>query len=168
MTVDTRVTPRAYALSAVGLVALTTLFGTSVPIVREAEIVLARPFYAPIYSSSAVGQQASVVSGRAAESLTSKDLIAELRSITSFTWEQTSKLFGVSRRTVHLWAAGGNLTAQNEERLNRLVQEVRTIHSVGSSDERMQLLALLDRERLQHASSDGDVNRPAAVYAADV
>lgn len=168
MTVDARMSPRAYALSAVGLVAFATLFGTSVPIIREAEPVVVHPFYAPVYSSSVVGHQASYPTDHAPELLTSKDLIAELRSIASFTWEQTSKLFGVSRRTVHLWAAGGNLSAHNEERLIRFVQEVRAIHAAGTSDERMQLLALLDRERLQHASSDADINRPASVYAAAV
>ena len=115
-----------------------------------------------------MGNQVSSSAGSTTDFLTSKDLIAELRSMTSFTWEQTAKLFGVSRRTVHLWAAGGNLSTQNEERLVRLVRQVRAIHANGSSDVRMQLLALLDDERLQHASSDSDINRPAAVYAASV
>ena len=96
----------------------------------------------------------------------SSDLLSELRTDTSFTWEQLAKLFGVSRRTVHLWAAGGNLSAQNEERLSALVREVRDIKSLGALDERMQLLDLLDRNRSERASQDTNINRPASVYAA--
>ncbi|MCT2359500.1 hypothetical protein M3G54_14070, partial [Brevibacterium casei] len=136
MTVDTKVSPRAYALSAVGLVTFATLFSTSVPIIREAEPIVVRPFNAPIFPSVVVGNQVSSSAGSTTDFLTSKDLIAELRSMTSFTWEQTAKLFGVSRRTVHLWAAGGNLSTQNEERLVRLVRQVRAIHANGSSDVR--------------------------------
>ncbi|SNS52360.1 hypothetical protein SAMN06309944_0638 [Micrococcales bacterium KH10] len=157
---------RAYAVTAVGLVAFSALFGTSVPVAREAESAVVRP-YAPVYSPTTLsGTQSVSVVSLESESVTPSDLLTELRADTAFTWEQLAKLFGVSRRTLHLWAAGGNLTAQNEERLNALVREVRAIKAAGASDERMQLLALLDRQRSERASQDTDINRPASVYAA--
>lgn len=158
--------PRAYAVTALGLVAVGALFGTSVPVTREAETAVVRPF-APVYSpTAALGTQSASAVSIEVKSVTPSDLLSELRTDTSFTWEQLAKLFGVSRRTVHLWAAGGNLSAQNEERLSALVREVRDIKSLGALDERMQLLDLLDRNRSERASQDTDINRPASVYAA--
>ncbi|WP_133755526.1 hypothetical protein [Naumannella halotolerans] len=168
MTVDTRIDPRAYSLSAIGLVTLAALFGTSVPVVREAETVIVRPFYAS--SSSATGAQSTetkTVSTAEADASSTGGLIAELRAATSFTWDQTSKLLGVSRRTVHLWAAGGNISAHNEERLASLVREVRSIQAADAGEARMRILALLDRKRAGFASANNDINRAAPVYAAD-
>lgn len=169
MTVDTHIDPQAYLLSAIGLVTLATLFGTSVPVVREAETVIVSPFSA--WSSSAIAAQSTETNAVSADdadaSSSTGGLIAELRAATSFTWDQTSKLLGVSRRTVHLWAAGGNISAHNEERLASLVREVRSIQAVDAGDARMRILALLDRERAGFASADDDINRAAPVYAAD-
>ncbi len=162
--------PRAFTLSAIGLTAL-ALLGTSVPVVREPETVIVRPFFAPSDSSSSAGSSrfnAAVESPDAVvvESSSSAELIAELRTSTSFTWEQTAKLFGVSRRTVHLWAAGGNMASQNEEHLAELLREVRAIRASGLPDQRLQLFAVLDRERHARSSSGNDINRPASTYAA--
>ena len=46
--------PRAFTLSAVGLTAL-ALLGTSVPVAREPETAIVRPFFAPSDSSSSTG-----------------------------------------------------------------------------------------------------------------
>lgn len=162
--------PRAFTLSAIGLTAL-ALLGTSVPVARASETVIVRPFFTPSDSSSSAGN--GILAGglpesesAAVSSSSSADLIAELRTSTSFTWEQTAKLFGVSRRTVHLWAAGGNMASQNEEHLAELLREVRSIRAAGTPDQRLQLLAMLDRERAARASTDDDINRPASTYAA--
>jgi len=161
--------PRAFTLSAIGLTAL-ALLGTSVPVARELDTVIVRPFFAPSDSSSntAISSFATALDTSdvaVGESSSTAELIAELRATTSFTWEQTAKLFGVSRRTVHLWAAGGNMASQNEEHLAELLREVRTIRASGAPDQRLQLFAVLDRERQAHASSEGDINRPASTYA---
>ncbi|WP_251450890.1 hypothetical protein [Microbacterium sp. Marseille-Q6648] len=162
--------PRVFTLSAIGLTAL-ALLGTSVPVARGSDSVVVRPFLSPSGSSSnatdgmiAASQPAETVAAVASSS--HAQLIAELRASSSFTWEQTAKLFGVSRRTVHLWAAGGNMASQNEEHLAELLREVRSIRAAGAPDERLQLLAMLDRERYGRASSDDDINRPASIYAA--
>lgn len=51
--------------------------------------------------------------------------ISELRRISGLTWEQLSQLFEVSRRSVHLWASGRPLRAENEARLMRVLEVVR-------------------------------------------
>lgn len=161
--------PRTFTLSAVGLTAL-ALLGTSVPVVREPETAIVRPLFAPSDSSSSTGSglftSTLEPSSPALPTSSNADLIAELRVSTSFTWEQTAKLFGVSRRTVHLWAAGGNMASQNEEHLAELLREVRAIRAAGAPDQRLQLLAILDRERQAHSSTDNDISRPAATYVA--
>lgn len=162
--------PRAFTWSAIGLTAL-ALLGTSVPVGRDHETVVVRPFFAPSDSSSSAGSGTLIAAASASdativESWSNAELIAELRAITSFTWEQTAKLFGVSRRTVHLWAAGGNMASQNEEHLAELLREVRAIRASGVSDQRLQLFAVLDRERHARSSSDNDINRPATTYSA--
>ena len=51
--------------------------------------------------------------------------ISELRRISGLTWHQLGRLLGVSRRTVHNWASGKPLNADNEERLMRVLAIVR-------------------------------------------
>lgn len=55
----------------------------------------------------------------------SAEAIAELRLVTGFTWDQIARLFGVSRRSVHLWASGGAMSRENEEHLHRVLAIVR-------------------------------------------
>ncbi|MBV6418701.1 MAG: hypothetical protein CMLOHMNK_03631 [Steroidobacteraceae bacterium] len=53
--------------------------------------------------------------------------VLEVRRRSGLTWEQLATLFGVDRRSVHLWAAGRPLSAANAERLNRTLALVRRI-----------------------------------------
>lgn len=46
--------------------------------------------------------------------------VAQLRSQAALTWEQLGRLFGVSRRAVHLWASGKRMNAHNVELLREL------------------------------------------------
>jgi hypothetical protein len=46
--------------------------------------------------------------------------IAKLHLESGLTWDQLGRLFGVSRRAVHLWAAGKHMNARNIELLNAL------------------------------------------------
>jgi transcriptional regulator with XRE-family HTH domain len=49
--------------------------------------------------------------------MTTCESISELRRLSGLTWEQLGQLFGVSRRSVHFWASGKPLNAENERRL---------------------------------------------------
>lgn len=93
------------------------------------------------------------------------DLVKQIKTRGSYTWDQVAKLFGVSRRTVHLWASGGKISAANEEALGRVMKQIETIEDVGGPGVRLRFLALLDQQRARHASTPADVNRPAPAYS---
>lgn len=169
MNTRTRVEPRTLPIPTMITLTALTLTGTSVPIAHSAEPTIIRPILisstpAPLVQPKTTGLGAASVKNRAAATAES---ISELRAMTSFTWEQISKLFGVSRRTVHLWAAGGNMTASHQEHLAGVLRQAKEIRSSSPAEERMQLLALLDQHRSAHASRDSDINRPAATYATE-
>lgn len=67
--------------------------------------------------------------------------ISELRRISGLTWEQLAQLFAVSRRSVHFWASGKPLNAENETRLLQVLDIVRT---ADRGDARSTRSALLD------------------------
>ncbi|MFC5502939.1 helix-turn-helix domain-containing protein [Lysinimonas soli] len=56
----------------------------------------------------------------AAPSLTTDALIRRIRDRAALTWDQIARLFGVSRRSVHHWASGENMSAHNIELLSQL------------------------------------------------
>ena len=55
------------------------------------------------------------------------DEVRWLHEQSGLTWEQLGRLFGVSRRTVHLWANGSGMNASNREALYELVALVRSV-----------------------------------------
>lgn len=97
------------------------------------------------------------------------DNVKALRELTGLTWEQIARLFGVSRRSVHLWAAGGKLSAANEELLAEVVDIIRGIEASSPERVRHELfrvrsetgLSVYDELRSRHASTSSDINRPA-------
>jgi DNA-binding transcriptional regulator YiaG len=54
----------------------------------------------------------------------SADRMKKLHDHTALTWAQIARLFGVSRRAVHLWATGQRMAAGNLERLARIEEVV--------------------------------------------
>ncbi len=62
---------------------------------------------------------------RAPRSDATREAISELRRISGLTWDQLGQLFEVSRRSVHFWASGKPLNAENEQRLQRVLDVVR-------------------------------------------
>jgi hypothetical protein len=57
------------------------------------------------------------------------------------TWEQVAGLFGVSRRTVHLWAIGGRMNSHHFSSLKEVTQIIQTL-PVSTPQERRDLLLL--------------------------
>lgn len=97
---------------------------------------------------------------------TTAERLTYIREATGLTWDQIARVFGVSRRAVHNWVAGGRMTARNEEVLARLQAEVRSLPVASLGDRRAKLFAagpdgksLLDVIRAQHGMSETDVNR---------
>jgi DNA-binding transcriptional regulator YiaG len=46
--------------------------------------------------------------------------LAGIRKATGLTWDQLAEAMAVSRRALHHWSSGGNITAENESRLRGL------------------------------------------------
>jgi transcriptional regulator with XRE-family HTH domain len=67
--------------------------------------------------------------------------IAELRRSSGLTWDQLARLFGVSRRSLHFWASGSAMTPANEERLQRVLAEIRKVDRGSATANRAMLLA---------------------------
>lgn len=91
--------------------------------------------------------------------------LVEAHDVSGLTWDQIAKYFGVSRRAVHLWVAGGRMSAANEELLARLMQAVDSVRHLEQSTRRLALLDsssglnIIDRQRAARSSSDADINR---------
>jgi len=100
------------------------------------------------------------------------DEVRWLHEQSGLTWEQLGRLFGVSRRTVHLWANGSGMNASNREALYELVALVRSVQGETPAERRRWLLSPgssgrspLDSFR-DRRLIDEPINRPAA-YAAE-
>ena len=68
-------------------------------------------------------------------------MIAELRRLTGFTWEQLAHLFNVSRQTVHFWASGSKPSAENTAHLKRMLNTIRVIDRGSITENRAAFLA---------------------------
>jgi transcriptional regulator with XRE-family HTH domain len=111
-----------------------------------------------------VGAVSAPVTARVAEPVTTAELVHRLRAGSGLTGDQLARLFGVSRRAVHLWASGGRINAAHHERLSQLVAVVEGLQGETPEQRRSALLApgpdgrsLYDRLRSEHGSRDGDI-----------
>jgi hypothetical protein len=95
----------------------------------------------------------------------STELIKKVHADSGLTWDQLSRLFGVSRRALHHWASGGRLNATNYELLERANRVIDNLPGIGPAEKRSELLrprsggmSIFDEIRGAHASKRGDVN----------
>lgn len=70
-----------------------------------------------------------------------RQAVWELRRLSGLTWEQLGELFDVSRRSIHFWASGKPLNADNEARLLRMLD---VVHRGYQGDARATRTALLE------------------------
>lgn len=89
--------------------------------------------------------------------------VRDLRDLSGLTWEQLSRLFGVSRRAVHHWANGGKMTSRHVEILTLLMRRLNELPAASTADRRDTILrpqadgrSLFDELRAELAA-----NRPA-------
>ncbi len=87
-----------------------------------------------------------------ADSRGDREEIAWIKARSGLTWDQLGKIFGVSRRAVHMWANGGRLNESNARRLHAFAAIIRDFESEmpdGSTPEvvRARLLQI-DRDGL--------------------
>ena len=58
--------------------------------------------------------------------------IRQLKEDSGLTWDQLRRLFGVSRRALHMWAGGAQMNSRNQERLTYLEQFVSSLGATPS------------------------------------
>jgi len=99
-------------------------------------------------------------------------LVSEAESVrwlheeSGLTWDQLGRVFGVSRRAVHLWANGSRMNSVNAATLADLVGVVRELPAARApADRRARLLAagpdgrsVLDEIRARHSDADTDIS----------
>ncbi len=90
-------------------------------------------------------------------------ILQSLKANSGLTWDQLGKVFGVSRRAVHMWSNGGRLNESNARRLREfsaIVKEVQaSIQGATPDDVRARLLdvgsdgvSVVDRLRRERSS----------------
>lgn len=65
-----------------------------------------------------------------------RDAIFEVRRLPGLTWEQTARLFGVSRRSVHFWVSGAAISPSHLERVRRVLAVLRAVDRGSAAQNR--------------------------------
>ncbi|MDR1790910.1 MAG: hypothetical protein LBR20_04540 [Propionibacteriaceae bacterium] len=93
-------------------------------------------------------------------------LLDRLHESSGLTWEQIAKMFNVSRRSIHLWLAGGRMSEANRSLLVNLAYAVSHLRGSTPEERRAELLqptetgrSLFDETRYRRASNEHDINR---------
>lgn len=125
--------------------------GSIVKVISSALIVasmLGTPGTSNAYPSQTIRERTSAnpnnagVSSNSTESIPSTARgILSIRQIANLTWDETAKMFGVTRRTVHLWANGRHPSGDQERKLNRILGILSPHQNTGPSLLRERLMA---------------------------
>jgi len=67
--------------------------------------------------------------------------VSHLHDHSGLTWDQLGKLFGVSRRAVHMWASGKRMNARNTELLAELLRLINSAPGETAEERRAWLFA---------------------------
>ena len=99
-------------------------------------------FAAPLIKRSSASPNNAVFSSTSSEISPSiaRGILA-IRQIANLTWDETAKLFGVTRRTVHLWANGRHPSGDQERKLNRILGIFSSHQNLSPSSLRARLMA---------------------------
>lgn len=68
--------------------------------------------------------------------------VVEFRKLSGLTWEQMARLFGVSRRTLHLWASGRPMLPAHEEEVARVLATLKRIDRGSATANRSALVSI--------------------------
>lgn len=97
-------TSKALAAAFAVAIAGTSLSGASSPIVRLQDIVHAAP--------------------KSVQAIAVVEMLRAIRRRTAMTWDQLGSIFVVSRRSLHNWANGQPVTAENQFKVRKLYDRV--------------------------------------------
>lgn len=151
--------PAAASVSVILVSGALAVSGTS----SEDPVRVLKPPY--VHGTEATGSRAGwelVEQVETSRSEATREAVSALRRISGLTWDQLGRLFGVSRRSVHFWASGKPLSAENEQRLMRVLDVIRGGDRGNARDTRAALLDstggtspldLLTSERFEDARS---------------
>lgn len=91
-------------------------------------------------------------------------IVRDLHAKSGLTWEQLGRLLGVSRRAVHLWAAGGRVNSRHLELLAQLRGVIDNLPAENASQRRMLIFqarqaepSIFDTFLRQHTGEEGVV-----------
>ena len=96
---------------------------------------------ARIERTSAVPNNAVFLSSSLESTPSTARSILAIRQLANLTWDETAKVFGVSRRSVHLWANGRHPSGDQERKLNRVLGILSAYQTLGPSVLREKLMA---------------------------
>lgn len=102
-------------------------------------------FLSRTVAAGVAGEQEVVEGGH---SLSDRDEVAWIKDHSGLTWDQLGKVFGVSRRAVHMWANGGRLNESNARRLREFSAVIRGMVADATTPEDV-------RGRLLEVGPDG-------------
>ena len=98
---------------------------------------------------------------------TTAQAVQYLHDTSGLTWEQVSQLLGVSRRAVHMWAAGGAMSSGHEVILRRITAIIEQLQAASPSERRASILAprqsgqsIYDRLRAERARGERIAGAP--------
>jgi len=132
--------PRRTRTIIVGMLLCAGIGTTSAPARAEEPEVSVAPILYQVGNATtgAAASAASTVSASADRS-DGRD-VRWLHEASGLTWEQLGRVFGVSRRAVHMWATGARMNSSNAETLFALAELVRSAPAVTPDDRRAWLL----------------------------
>lgn len=123
---------RAGASILTGVAVFSGLMGTSIggagAVVSAAVSRTDRGVLTPFSPPRTLRLAPSLPSGTT-ESRSDREVIGWIKESSGLTWDQLGKVFGVSRRAVHMWANGGRLNESNARRVREFSAIVRSIQS---------------------------------------
>jgi hypothetical protein len=134
-------------------------FGTSAPVLRVAEQPTWTPWigdlWAPVAREAPVG---GVRDDAVPDVRGDQEEVLWVKENSGLTWDQLGKVFGVSRRAVHLWANGGRMNETHAQVLRRFAAEVAAHHGGTPEQTRAALLAhdVVDTFRRAQVRGAGD------------
>ena len=121
-----------FALETCGFCKLGFGQSTSAPTEFSVEVVGRRKWAGAMHSSA--DRAHPIPSSAAARAL------AQIKQASELTIEALAPLIGVSRRTLHNWFAGGQISQRNEERLRALAEAVEQIAAIAPKSARERLM----------------------------
>lgn len=100
--------------------------------------------------------------------ISSADQVQLLHSESGLTWAQIARIVGVSRRSVHSWAAGARISSHHLESISTLLSRVRSIVAGSAEERRAEIFRVSNKssyfERWLEEFSGGNVNLSESAF----